>query len=182
MANHLGNKLNRIIRDIAYTKGELLSQKSVADKAKEQLVLSANEFKNARSAIRAADIRLAELQKALAEEMDVSIDDIRAIRRWPKLPTTSYGKVIKELVHYLQAAGEPKPTGEIVAHLVAKFKMPMGTNAKRIETSSSIRKRLRKLVQKGVVVRYPEETVRDGHSTAYWQWIGPADISSLSLE
>ena len=37
MANHLGNKLNRIIRDIAYTKGELLSQKSVADKAKEQL-------------------------------------------------------------------------------------------------------------------------------------------------
>ena len=182
MANHLGNKLNRIIRDIAYTKGELLSQKSVADKAKEQLTLSANEFRSSRAAIRAAEIRLADLQKALTEEMDVSIDDIRAIRRWPKLPTTSYGKVIKELVKLLQAAGEPLTTGEITTYLVAKFEMPVGTNAERVETSASIRKRLRKLVKKGVVVRYPEETVRDGHSVAYWQWVGPAYTSGIPLE
>lgn len=182
MANHLGNKLNRIIRDIAYTKGELLSQNSVATKAMAQLKQSANEFKNSRSAIRAAEIRLAGLKTSLEEEMDVSIDDIRAIRHWPKLPTTSYGKVIKELVKLLQVAGEPMATGEIITYLVAKFEMPVGTNAERVETGSSIRKRLRKLVKKGVVVRYPEETVRDGQSVAYWQWVGPADISGVSLE
>jgi hypothetical protein len=182
MTNHLGNPINRIIRDITYTKGELLSQKSAADKAMEQLTKSANEFKNARSAIRTAEIRLTGLQQALAEKIDVSIDDIRAIRHWPKLPTTSYGKVIKELVHYLQAADEPKPTWEIIAHLVTKFEMPVGTNVKRREACSSIRRRLRKLVEKDVVVRYPEETVRDGHSTAYWQWVGPADVSSIALK
>ncbi|MDQ5906434.1 MAG: hypothetical protein QG590_916, partial [Pseudomonadota bacterium] len=37
MANPLGNKLSRIVRDIAYTKGDVLMQKIAADKAMEQL-------------------------------------------------------------------------------------------------------------------------------------------------
>lgn len=182
MANHLGNPINRIIRDIAYTKGELLTQKGVADKAQAQLRQAANEFKTARCAIRAAEARLSSLKASLAEKMDIPVEDIRAIRHWPKLPTTSYGKVIKELIRYLQVAGEPVTTGEIITYLVDKFGMPFETEAQRDETRSRIRKRLRKLVQQGVVVRYPKETVRDGLSVAYWHWVGPADISSTSLE
>ena len=171
MANPLGNKLSRIVRDIAYTKGDVLMQKIAADKAMEQLKLVAAEFKTARSAIRRSEAHLVALQTALGEQTDIATDDIRAIRHWPKLPTTAYGKVIKELVRYLQEAGEPRSTGDIVTHLATKFGMPIGTNPERVETSCSIRRRLRKLVQQGVVARYPEETVLDGHSVAHWHWI-----------
>ena len=172
MANPLGNKLSRIVRDIAYTKGDVLMQKNAAEKAMEQLKQAAAEFKAARSGIRRAEARLAELRATLGEHTDIAADDIRAIRHWPKLPTTAYGKVIKELVRYLQEAGEPCCTGDIVTHLATKFGMPIGTNPERVETSCSIRRRLRKLVQQGAVARYPEETVLDGHSVAYWHWIG----------
>ncbi|MDS4015543.1 MAG: hypothetical protein RKP46_14520 [Candidatus Accumulibacter sp.] len=172
MANLLGNKLNRIIREIAYAKGEVLTHKIAAEKAKDRIKLAAAELKAARSEMRLAEARVAALRPKLGEQADIAADEIRAIRHWPKLPTTSYGKIIKELVRYLQQDGEPKSTGEIVVHLVRKFGLPVGTNAERAETSSSIRKRLRKLVQQGVVARYPEETVLDGHSVAHWHWIG----------
>ncbi len=176
MANHLGNKLNRIIRDIAYAKGEVLTHKTEAEKIRARLSTVAAELKAARSAMRLAEVRLAALRSKLGEETDIAPDDIRAIRHWPKLPKTAYGKVLKELVRYLQADGEPKSTGEVIAHLVKKFDMRVATNAERDETGSSIRKRLRKLVRQGVVVRYPEEMVLDGRSVAYWHWVGPASL------
>lgn len=182
MTNHLGNKICRIIRDIAYTKGELASQKQIADKAREQLRQAAEQFKAAQAAIRKAEQRMSELRESLAENIDLPIDDIRAIRSWPKLPTTSYGKVMKELVRYLQAAGEPKSSDEVFDHLSTMFGMPVSTYKERVYTKCSIRKRLRLLVTKGVVARFPEETVLDGQSTAYWHWIGPAATSRAPLK
>lgn len=181
MSNHLGNKINRIIREIAYTKGELASQKQIADKAYEQLQLAATQLKSARAAIRKVECRIEELRELLANNIALPVEDIRAIRNWPKLPTTSYGKVMKVLVQYLQDAGEPKSSDEIIDHLVEIFGMPMATYKERTYTKSSIRKRLRQLVTKGVVARFPEELVLDG-SSAYWHWIGPASVPSVSLK
>ena len=182
MTNHLGNKISRIIRDIAYTKGELATQKQIADKAHEQLRQAAEQFKAARAVIRKAEQRMSELRESLAENIDLPVGDIRAIRSWPKLPTTSYAKVMKELVRYLQAAGEPKSSEEVFDHLSTMFGMPVSTYKERVYTKCSIRKRLRLLVTKGVVARFPEENVLDGQSTAYWHWIGPTGAARASLE
>lgn len=182
MANLLGNRLNRIIRDIAYTKGKILSQKIGTEEAQKRLRLAAQEFKDARAAMRGAEMHLSELQATLAAESDIPEQDIRAIRHWPKVLEAPYGAVIRELVRYLQAANAPLSTDDIAAHLIEKFNMPIATTAERVETRSTIRKRLRKLVKKGAVVRYPEESVFDGHSVAYWHWVGLSDARGASLE
>lgn len=173
MRSHLGNPVHRIIREIAYTKGEIKSQQIVVEKARKQREELNSTIKTARAVIRKAEAQCTKLQEKLSHKIDLSADDIRPIRNWPKLPTTRYGKVLKELVRYLQDAEEPLSSGDIVTHLALLFGMPYDTHDQRDETSNSIRKRLRRLVREGVVVRYPEEMVRDGKTPALWLWIGP---------
>lgn len=80
MVNHLGNKLSRIVRDIAYAKGDVLMQKIVAEKVMVQLKPVAAEFKTARAAIRRTEARLAELQMALGEETEPTARNARSWR------------------------------------------------------------------------------------------------------
>ena len=93
-----------------------------------------------------------------------------------------YGKVIRELVAYLQSSAIPIKTSDIVEHLTTSLGIPYETVKERAYADNSIGKRLRKLVKHGVVARYPETFVCDGSSPAYWHWVGTGNIDSGSLE
>ena len=74
MRSNLGNPINRLIREIAYTKGEIKSQRIVVEKAQTQIAELTGKIKAACAAICQAEARVAVLKEDLSQKIDLSVD------------------------------------------------------------------------------------------------------------
>lgn len=162
MANHLGNKLNRAIRDRAYAAG-LVRQK-------------ADEIERLRAALDAAIVELEAAKAAVArwdEEITVmsaiNLDDIRSIRRIPKSGLFAYGELSGMIVRILKEADRPISTQAIIAVVSEALGLPMDSAADREATHNRVRKRLQAYAQKGIVERLHDPSKPDPGS---WRWLG----------
>lgn len=169
MANHVGTRISRLIKEVAYLKGEIAALDVAAGRALDQMRPFAEQAKRLRAECRAARHHLSALETALAEEVDLSNADIRAIVRTPKQLGQPYGAYITELVRLLRSADGPLSTSAITAHMVGHFDIPKTTLVERNRTRWKIRQRLRELE----ATRRPEkiaETSYYDESASFHHW------------
>jgi hypothetical protein len=165
MANYLGPKLSRLIRERAYLSGTLLILQKEFDLIKLQLEAKATSASNASE-------RLNELDKQIIELSAIEPLEIRAIRLTPRVMHGSHGSFRRELVWILQNTDEPISTGPLVQYMAEMFSLSLDTHQQRTCAREKIRGPLNILKKRGVVTRLPS---LEGSTQGRWQWNHAAD-------
>lgn len=162
MANYLGNKLNRAIRDRAYMAG-LVRRKTV-------------EIERLRSVLDAAIVELEAAQAAVAKRDEeitamsaINLDDIRAIRGTPRSGLFARGQLSGTIVQVLKQAGQPVSTTTIIAVVSEALGLPIDSWAEREVTHRRIRKQLQVYARKGIIERLHDLSKSD---PGLWRWQG----------
>lgn len=161
MANYVGTKLSRLIKERAYRSGDLNSLQKEADELSARL-------KKARGTIRQQAKAIAKLDEQIETLSAIDPNDIRAIRATPRSLTTPHGAFRRELVDFLKKQRGPVKMDAIVDHMVKHFDMPMAPPDERLRTFQRVRRPLNVFKQKGAVKRLPScpET-----GQGIWMWI-----------
>ncbi|HLP96848.1 MAG TPA: hypothetical protein VK149_00235 [Sideroxyarcus sp.] len=162
MANHVGVKLCRLIRERAYLSGSLPDLQKQIIEIKAQLV-------QARKKLRQAHEQLHLLDKGIASLSAMDTADIRPIRATPRKLVASHGAFTQELIKILSEGLLPVKTEAIIRHMAEVFDMPRSTPAERENTRRRITRRLRMLVEKNAVERLHDPSCNQG---GLWRWIG----------
>lgn len=165
MANYVGLKLSRLIKERAYLSGSLSSTQKEVDDLRSKLKTKENELAQKTD-------RIAEVDKLIAEQSAIDTADIRAIRSMPRKMNGEHGGLTRELIAALKIVDKPVASGVLVEYLAEMFGYPMDTPQQRAKTRKYIRGPLNLLRKRGVVVRHPS---LDGSRQGRWQWIGYQD-------
>ena len=162
MANHVGTKLSRLIKERAYLTGSLPELDGQIAELKLQIRKSKAMAKEARQRIEQVDWQIQALSA-------IDTTQIRAIRRTPRRLQAKHGAFVGELIQILREDPLPVRTEDIVAHMVQVFNMPQSTPHEREHTRKRITRCLRNLVSKGAVKRLhdPRQTI-----SGLWCWTG----------
>lgn len=178
MANYLNHELCRIVRDIAYGKGQ-------ARKIKWLIVRLNREQKKIEERLAQIPLELEEAERVLkAIEGDLNISnekardkfpwmplhDIREIVPTPKTGNWEWGDFKRELIHVLKEAnGRPISTRQLVDHCSARFGIEEVRTAHGGKLREAVSKRLREMAAKGIIRRLPSPSAS---APAYWVWVG----------
>lgn len=162
MANHVGLKLSRLIRERAYLGGSLpVLEKKVAEREAE-LNLARQNLQHVLDQINTID-------KDIAAQSAIDASDIRPIRRTPRRLQVRHGTFTRELLGILRESPSPLSTEEIIRHMAEVFNLPRNTPIDRDDTRRRVTKRLRVFVAKNAIERLHEPT---GNGLGLWRWIG----------
>lgn len=172
MANHIGTVLTKLIREIAYAKGELVEIERSADRIQRRLEPLIQDYKKIRALRRTQLARLAELEAVLAECSGLGAQEIRVIRNLPKKLGLPHGAFVRELVAVLTKANAPIDTVSIVKQMARQLDLQIGTPTTYDMTRRSVVEKLRYLVRKGAVERLPSEAGANGRQVGRWRWKG----------
>lgn len=148
MANHVGTKLSRLIKERAYTAGHCVLLRSNLVKLQEELFQLDQE-------IQQAETRIAELDGKITAISAIDTSHIKPIRSTPRRQEGRYGEFRRKMVRILKEAGGPVKSGDILKHMVAVFNMPMSTPQERNRSRELVRRPLQFFKAKGAVIRLP---------------------------
>lgn len=148
MANHVGTKLSRLIKERAYTAGHCALLRSSRDKLQEALSRLDQE-------IQQIEAKIAELDDKITAISAIDTAHIKAIRSTPRHLEGKYGEFRCELVRILKEAGGPVNSGALLQHMVAAFNLPMSTPQERNRSRELVRRPLNVFKTKGAVIRLP---------------------------
>jgi hypothetical protein len=160
MANHIGTRLSRLIKERAYTAGHCVLLRSRLDKLKKEASLCAKEIK-------LASAMIAKLDQKITSASAIDTSQIRSIRPTPRSPNSQHGAFRRELVRVLKKAGGPVQIGELVKHMAEVFDLPMDTQDERVSARDAVRRPLNLFRLKGAVIRLPS---RPGSQEGMWCW------------
>lgn len=161
MANNLGVKLNRIIKEHAYLSGTLLQLQKRAEDLRV-------EYDAAIADVNTANDQLTELGKQIEKLSAIDLEDIRKIKETPRKTDQQHGTLTRELIRVLKSIDGPITSGELVQYIVNLYGYPYNTVTERRATRNAILGPLNLFSKRGVVMRLPAlEGTRQGR----WQWI-----------
>ena len=169
MANPIGYRLSRIIRQRSYAAGEL---EIIEEKIRKSQV-ALHEVQTAHKALlkeqKQLVTRLAELDAELVQRSEIEPSEIYARRQIPKRYSDRHGSVVATLVELLKNADAPLTTTQIVDIMAERFALPRTTPNERRYARKWVTTKLRVLVKKGAVV--PLHDLTD-NLTGLWRWTG----------
>lgn len=162
MANHLGAKLSRLIKERAYLAGSIPSTQHELEGIQSMLEAKSSELSQKME-------RLTELDRRIVELSAINVADIRAIKAMPRVMNGEHGSLRREIIKILKSFDEPVSSGALVEHIAAMFGYPMDTVQQRAKARKYVRDPLNLLKKHGVVVRHPS---LNGSTQGRWQWVG----------
>lgn len=169
MSNPVGNVVSRLIRQRSYAAGELKALDKQLAKAEEAIHAAKAAHRALMGERRAIVKGIAALDSEIAEQSRVQIAEIAAVKATPKRIKCRWGSINSEFVALLKSAGGPISTSEIIAHMVAKFGLPVGTASERRMTRRWATAKLQVLVRRGAIVRLHDPT---DNRIGVWLWVG----------
>lgn len=148
MANHVGTKLSRLIKQRAYTAGhrDLLC----ANRVKLQ-----DELARLNQEIQRDEAMIADLDGKITAISAINTSYIKPIRSTPRRQEGRHGEFRRELVRILKEAGGPVNSGAILQHMVKAFNLPMSSAKERNRARELVRRPLNVFKGKGAVIRLP---------------------------
>jgi len=162
MANYVGLKLSRLIKERAYLAGSLPSTQNEVEDLRANLKAKESELTQRTD-------RLADLDKQIAELSAIDPNDIRPIKATPRKMIGAHGSFRQELIRLLKSYDEPVPTGELTEYMAEKFGFQTNTAKEVIAANDAVRRPLNLFRSRGVVERYPS---LDGSLQGRWLWVG----------
>lgn len=179
MANIFGQELANLIRDCAYSQGEIdrtMAQitrlRAEKNELEERLASVSKELAAAEEGLLETEEKVVVLRERIAEKAPrLPLDDIRSILSTPKTGDWEWGKFNREMIRVLKHAnGKPISTSDLMEHCAKHF----GIVDQRTASGSSklrdaVGRRLREMAAKGAVERLPGPTAS---APAYWVWVG----------
>jgi hypothetical protein len=173
MANHVGTKLSRLIRERSYLSGELARLRD-----SEQAILAEIEAATARLTglrdvdMRKAQERLDEIDGLIhVEAPAIDPNDINVVRRVLRKSSAKHGALIAAVVENLRSSPDGISTHEMAGRIAPQFALPWTTREAKSDTISRVRRMLNNLKAKGAVQRLPGEMSVNGQEIARWRWI-----------
>lgn len=148
MANYVGIRLSRLIKERAYTAGRCTQLNSKLSELKKEVAQCYKDLKRSKA-------RVVELDRMIATASSIDPSDIKPIRSTPRQPDRKHGAFRRELIRILKEAGGPVKSGDLITHMVAAFNLPMGTREERTRAYDSVRRPLNVFKTKGAVIRMP---------------------------
>lgn len=161
MANHVGTKVSRLIRERAYLAGSLPSLESRKTGLERDLAAATEAFEAAQKRLEAIDASITELSA-------ITPSDIRPVRHTPHKLDAGYGDFRREMIRVLKETGGPVETAELFRHMAATFSMPNTTSAEKRKVRGLVRRPLYEFEKKGAVRRLPSVSDK-GHGV--WEWV-----------
>jgi hypothetical protein len=148
MANHVGPKVSRLIKERAYTAGHCALLRSRRVRLQEELSRLDQELLQ-------VETRIVELDGKITAASAIDTSHIKPIRSTPRRQEARHGAFRRELVRILKEAGGPVSSGALLQHMVAVFNLPMSTTKERNRSRELVRRPLNVFKAKGAVVRLP---------------------------
>lgn len=167
MANTLGSRLSRLVRERAYISGSISSLKKDIVQAEANLC----------AMTRRLDLvlqRLADVDEQIAALSAIDVSGIAAIRPTPRLGQKEYGSIRRTIID-LMKRGQPISTAELIQLMTPIFEWNLSTRSGREYAIDAVREPLRRFKNKGVVERLPDQITQTGRRCGVWRWIGPQD-------
>ena len=124
MANYVGIRLSRLIKERAYTAGRCTQLNSKLSELKKEAAQCSKDLKR-------SEARVVELDRMIATASTIDPADIKSIRSTPRQSDGKHGSFRKELIRVLKEAGGPVKVSDLITHMVATFNLPMSTSSER---------------------------------------------------
>lgn len=148
MANYVGIRLSRLIKERAYTAGRCTQLNSKLSELKKEAAQCSKDLKRSKA-------KVVELDRMIATASTIDPADIKPIRSTPRQPDNKHGAYRRELIRILKEAGGPVKASDLVTHMVATFNLPMSTKEERTRARDSVRRPLNVFKTHGAVIRMP---------------------------
>lgn len=167
MANYLGNRLSRLIRERAYLSGSLPELQEDVRQAQTSLDAKVHRLNLAQQ-------RLLDVDQQLRELSSIDPSKIAAIRRTTRHGHKEHG-AIRRMIFDLLKLGQPIRTTDLIRHMAPLFDWDLSTPKGRIYAIDAVREPLRRFKNKGLVERLPDGVSDNGQRIGVWRWIGPSE-------
>ena len=168
MAKYISNELANLIRERAYTKGDLSRLERDESEALAIFVHQRQRIRDIRQQRKVVLARIGVLDAEITKQIPVDPANIRPIRSTPKSGLKK-GSIVSAIVRVLVASPTAVPTPDIVQALVSKFGWAYGSDGEKDIARRKVVQPLRVLVKKGAVQRLHDTTKND---IGLWMWVG----------
>ncbi len=173
MANLLGNRLNRLVRERAYLSGELPRLNEAVRKAQAQLekeMASLNQML----------VRIDDVDQSIRQLSGVDPTCIASIRATPRSGLGQFGDVRKTLIDILKQKDGPITTVEIIQRMAPVFGWDLTTTNGRQFARESVRRPLQIFQKRNAVERLPSHLTANQRNCGVWRWVGPPDTNEAA--
>lgn len=174
MANPIGNRLSRLVREHAYLSGSLVGLKEEVRLAEANLAAKVGRLSLALQ-------RLTDVAQSIAELSAIDLSGIAAIRATPRVGKREHGDLRCAIVDIMKH-GKPVNTAEMVQCLAPMFGWDLSTRKGREHAMHAVKRPLIVFRQKGLVERLPDHLSKNGIKCGVWRWIGPSDTNEAATQ
>ena len=162
MANYLGTKLSRLVKEHSYLSGTIEHAPKTIERLRRDLETLEASYATALS-------RLSEVKQVIDELSAIDTEDIRPTRALKRQELGRHGQFRRELVRVLKEARGPISMIEMIDELSNVFNIPLNTSIDKKRAYNRLRSPLAYFKDKGAVERLP---CRPGSMDGVWRWIG----------
>ena len=171
MANYLGNRLCRLIRERAYLSGELPRLEAAVKKAQAQL-------EKETACLNQMLARIGDVDQSIHQLSCVDPTCITSIRATPRRGLGKFGDVRKALIDILKQKNGPITTVEIIQRMAPVFGWDLTTANGRLFARESVRRPLQIFQKRNAVERLPSHLTANQRNCGVWRWVGPSDTDN----
>lgn len=175
MANLLGNRLNRLVRERAYLSGELPRLNEAVRKAQAQL-------EKEMASLNQTLARIDDVDQSLRQLSGIDPACIASIRATPRSGPGQFGDVRNTLIDILKQKDGPITTVEIVQRMAPVFGWDLTTKNGRLFAREAVRRPLQIFQKRNVVERLPNHLTANHKNCGVWRWIGPLDTDAAPAQ
>lgn len=175
MANYLGNRLNRLVRERAYLSGELPRLEAAVRKAQAQL-------EKETACLNQMLARIDDVDQSIRQLSEIDPSCIASIRATPKTGAGQFGDLRRTLIDILKEKNGPITTVEIIQRMAPVFGWNLATVKGRQTAREAVRKPLRIFQKRNAVERLPSHLTANQRNCGVWRWIGPPDADNPSAQ
>ena len=175
MANLLGYRLNRLVRERDYLSGELPRLEAAVRKAQAQLETETTCLDQMLS-------RIADVDQSIRQLSGIDPAGIASIRATPRMGLGQFGDIRKTLIDILKEEDGPITTVELIQRMAPIFGWDLTTARGRLGARDSVRRPLQVLKQWNVVERLPNHLTANQRTCGVWRWIGPSDTNEAAIQ
>lgn len=173
MANHIGTKLSRLIRERSYLSGEIERLEEAAQDLQREIEALRAKRKTKVVELKRVRLRLVEVDDFIrADAPNIDPNDINVVRRTPRQSTGAHGTLVGAVVALLRSNLDAVSTIEVAEKLAPEFGLPWTTAKGRDYTLSRVRRILNNLKERKAVARASAATGEHNQPVARWRWAG----------
>lgn len=167
MANPLGNRLSRLVREHAYLSGSLPGLKADVRLAESALTTKTRQLELSLQ-------RLAEVDQQITELSGIDVSEIIAMRRTPRVGKREYGALRRTIIDVM-SNGRPMRTVDLITLMAPIFEWDLSTLKGRKYASNAVCDPLYRFKARGLAERLPNVRSDTGQLCGVWRWIGSSD-------